>query len=100
MKERKLKMKITRRNNDVFFPFKEIRQGEVFQHEDKFYIKIEKQLYFITCCLEEILLEGQGEEQDFHNARTNAIDLFSGTSTYFEDDDLVMKIKGEFAIYN
>lgn len=93
-------MKITRKNNTAILPFKEIEKGEVFQHGDKFYIKIEKRLYHITCCLEEILLEGNGEEQDFCNARINAIDLSNGASTCFEDDDLVLSIKGEFVIHS
>lgn len=93
-------MKITRKNNDVFLPFEAIEEGEVFQKGDKIYIKIKKQLYHITCCLEEILLEGNGEEQDFCNARQNAIDLSNGASTYFEDDEPVLSIKGEFVIHS
>jgi hypothetical protein len=93
-------MKIIRERNNAILPFKEIEKGEVFQHGDKFYIKIEKRLYHITCCLEEILLDGNGEEQDFCNARINAIDLSNGASTCFEDDDLVLSIKGEFVIHS
>ena len=91
-------MKIKMKKNTI--PFEEIQKGEVFQKGDKIYIKTEKQLYHITCCLEEILLEGNGEEQDFCNARINAIDLSNGASAYFEDDDLVMCIEGEFIIHN
>ena len=93
-------MTITRKNNIAVLPFKEIEKGEVFQNGDKFYIKTQKRLYHITCGLEEILLEGNGEEQDFCNARQNAIDLSNGASTYFEDDDLVLSIKGEFVIHS